>query len=77
MIDLFAAAGRDKAYEEHIDVSWWFKELMVCYKYGEKFRYEKALKVLSPFLDDKLIQFFEDILHESTWTNPITGKKGF
>lgn len=77
MIDLYAASGRDNAYHEHVNVSWWFKELMLTYKYGEKMRFERALKVLRPYLCDELIRFYEDILEQSTWTNPITGRKGY
>lgn len=77
MIDLYAAGGRDNAYQEHLNVAWWFKELMLSYKFGEKGRFEKALKVLRPYLCDELITFYEDILEQSLWINPITGKKGY
>lgn len=77
IVDLYAAGGRDNAYQEKINIAWWFKELMLSYKFGEKGRYEKALQVLRPFLCDELLDFYEDIHRDSLWLNPITGKKGF
>lgn len=77
MMDLYAGGQRDAAYKDRVNVAYWFKELMLTYKFGEKFRFEKALSVLRPYLCDELISFFEQIYEDSLWTNPITGKRGF
>lgn len=77
MIDMFCAHGRDLASEEDVNVLWFFKDLMISYKFGEKHLFERDLKKLKPYMDETLFRFFEAILEESLWTNPITGKKGY
>ena len=77
MIDLYAGGGRDNAYQDHINVNWWFHELMLSYKFGEKRRFESALNKLRPYMSDELYNFYSDIHDQSCWLNPITGKKGY
>lgn len=73
---MIEAPSTSRAKEDSVDVYYWLREIMLCYKYGEKGRYRKALDILRPYLDDRLVNFFEDIYQMSLWTNPITGKKG-
>lgn len=73
MIDI----STNRATQDDVNIYYWLRELMLTYKYGEKGRYRKALDILRPYLDDRLINFFEDIYQMSLWTNPITGKKGY
>lgn len=71
------APGGTRAYQDKVDIFFWLRELMLTYKYGEKGRFRKALDILKPYMDDRLVMFYEDIYQLSTWTNPITGKKGY
>ena len=66
-----------RTMQDHINVDFWMKELLLTYKYGEKYRFRKALDYLSPYMSDTLKAVFEEVYLNSTWTNPITGKKGY
>ena len=68
--------SQTRTMQDHINVDWWMKELMLSYKYGEKGRYRRALDNLGPYMSDTLKLVFEDVYKNSLWTNPITGKKG-
>lgn len=58
-----------------IDVRFWLKELFIAYKFAEKRNYELALKFLRPYCEGILLEIFEDILKDSLWLNPITGRR--
>lgn len=76
-IGIYCANGCALAIEEDVDVNWHLHNLLISYKFGEKGSFQKSLKKLRPYLDDKLYDFFQELEELSLWTNPITGKKGF
>lgn len=51
--------------QNRVDVTWWFKELFLTYKYGDKEKFSKALDVLAPYLDQTLYDVLTDIERSS------------
>ena len=77
VIDMYAGGKRDQAYRDKVDIQWYFNDLLLSYKYGEKNRFERSLKVLKPYLSDQLYDYFVDLHDQTLWLNPITGKRGY
>ena len=63
----------DRAIQDNMNLSYWFKELLITYKFGEKRGFEKALSIIKPYLSDALLKEFEEN-PKDIWGSNIFGK---
>lgn len=65
---MIEAPATERPRQDHVDVYFWMRELMLCYKFNEKAKYRRALDILKPYMDDNLIDFYEDIYERCIWS---------